>query len=522
MTHPRLVEAMLRPGFYPHRPETVELVQTHISFVFIAGDRVYKVKKAVGFGFLDFTTLEKRMHYCREELRLNRRLAPEAYLEVASIGQDEAGEIRLGAGRPVDYAVVMKRLPRERMLKRLLAEGKVPRGTMDAVARKVAAFHATADTGGEIDECGGIETIRRNHDENFEQTATYVGITLPRSRYDFLKAWVNRYLDRERQLFEKRVEEHRIRDCHGDLHAEHICLTDGIVIFDCIEFNKRFRYGDVAAEAAFLAMDLDYHGYPDHAQSFVEAYIRHSGDGDVRRLLDFYRCYYAFVRGKVTSFRLDDPHIGAADRDAAARTAARYFDLAFSYAARPPKKTLVLVAGLMGTGKSVFARALAPLIGADIVQTDAVRKDMLRIPSSEHRYEGFGQGIYSAETSRRTYARALEIALQKLESTGAVILDGSYKSREERSRVFEGARGIGAEAFLVECTCPEAIVETRLRSRESQGGDISDGRWELFRAQKGSFERIDEIPAGSHLVVDTSREADENVLAAVKRLSEPG
>lgn len=224
----------------------------------------------------------------------------------------------------------------------------------------------------------------------------------------------------------------------------------------------------------------------------------------------------------MTSFRLDDPHTEAVDRDAAARTAARYFDLAFSYAARPPKKTLVLVAGLMGTGKSVFARALAPLIGADIVQTDAVRKDMLRIPSSEHRYEGFGQGIYSAETSRRTYARALEIALQKLESTGAVILDGSYKSREERSRVFEGARGIGAEAFLVECTCPEAIVETRLRSRESQGGDISDGRWELFRAQKGSFERIDEIPAGSHLVVDTSREGDENVLAAVKRLSEPG
>jgi hypothetical protein len=522
MTHPRLVEAMSKPGFYPHRSVSVELVQTHISFVFIAGDRVYKVKKAVDFGFLDFTTLEKRKHYCEEELRLNRRLAPEAYLEVAAIGEDAGGALRLGAGKTVDYAVVMKKLPLDRMLKKLLAEGKVPPEAMDAVAGKVAAFHAAAETGGEIDECGGIETIRYNHDENFEQTAKYVGITLPRSRYDFLRAWVNRFLEKERPLFEKRVADHRIRDCHGDLHAEHICLADGIIIFDCIEFNKRFRFGDVAAEAAFLAMDLDYNGYPDHARAFVEAYIRHSGDGDVRRLLDFYRCYYAYVRGKVTSFRLDDPHAGAADRDAAARTAARYFDLAFSYAARPPKKTLILVAGLMGTGKSVFARALAPLIGADMVQTDAVRKDMLRIPPSEHRYEEFGQGIYSADATRKTYARALEIALEKLNAAGAVILDGSYKSREERSRAFEAARRIGAEVLLVECTCPEAVVEARLRSRESQGADISDGRWEIFRAQKGDFERIDEIPAGSHLVVDTSREADENVLAAVKRLSEAG
>lgn len=522
MTHPRLVEAMSRPDFYPHRPASVELVQTHISFVFIAGDRVYKVKKAVDFGFLDFTTLEKRKHYCGEELRLNRRLAPEAYLEVAEIGEDESGELRLGTGRAVDYAVVMTKLPLERMLKRLLAEGKVPPEAMDAVAAKVAAFHAAAETGGRIDRIGGIDTIRFNHDENFEQTAKYIGVTIARDRYDFLKDWVRRFLERERALFEKRVAEHRIRDCHGDLHAEHICLADGIVIFDCIEFNERFRFADVAAEVAFLAMDLDYNGYPGHARAFVDAYVRHSGDGDLRRLLDFYRCYYAYVRGKVTSFRLDDPHIGASDREAAARTAARYFDLALSYAARPAKKTLILVAGLMGTGKSVLARALAPLLGAEIVQTDAVRKDMLRIPATEHRYEGFGEGIYSDEVSRRTYARALEIALEKLDTAGAVILDGSYRSRGERSRAFEAARRAGAGAFLVECTCPEAIVEARLRERESDGRDISDGRWEIFQAQKRDFETIDEIPRGSRLVVDTSLDPGRNALAVLRRLSEPG
>ena len=408
MTHPKLVEAMSRPDFYPHRPEKVELVQTHISFVFIAGDLVYKVKKAVDFGFLDFTTLEKRKYFCEEELRLNRRLAPETYLEVTAIGEDAEGALRLGSGRPVEYAVVMKKLPLERMLKKLLAEGKADVEAMDAIARKVADFHRNAETGGEIDAIGGIDTIRHNHDENFEQTEKYIGLTIPRARYDFLRAYVNRFLERERPLLEKRVRDHRIRDCHGDLHAEHICLADGIIIFDCIEFNKRFRYGDAAAEAAFLAMDLDYNGYPGHARAFVEAYVRHSGDEEALRLLDFYRCYYAYVRGKVISFRIDDPHIESADRDAAARMAARYFDLAFSYAARPANKTLILVAGLMGTGKSVLARALAPLIGAQIIQTDAVRKEMLRIPASEHRYEGFGQGIYSAELSQKTYEKALE------------------------------------------------------------------------------------------------------------------
>ncbi len=512
MTHIKLVETMSRPDFYPHRPPTVEIVQTHISFVFIAGDLVYKVKKAVDFGFLDFTTLEKRKFFCQEELRLNRRLAPEAYLEVAAIGVNAGGELRLGAGDPVEYAVVMRKLPLERMLKKLLAEGAVAPAAMDAVAAKVAGFHAAAETGGEIDEIGGIETIRFNHDENFEQTAKYVGQTIPRERYDFLRAWVRRFLERERPLFEKRVTDHRIRDCHGDLHAEHICLADGIVIFDCIEFNKRFRYGDVAAEAAFLAMDLDYNGYPDHARAFVEAYVRHSGDADVLRLLDFYRCYYAYVRGKVISFRLDDPHIAGPDREAAARTAGRYFDLAFSCAARLPGKTLILVAGLMGTGKSVLARALAPLIGADIVQMDAVRKEMLRIPAAEHRYEEFGRGIYADDVSRKAYAKALEIALGKLKTAGAVIIDASYKSAQERALAVEAGRRAGAGVFVVECTCPDEIVEQRLNSRLAGGRDVSDGRWDIYEAQKADFEPIDGISGGIHLVADTSLPPGENAV----------
>jgi aminoglycoside phosphotransferase family enzyme/predicted kinase len=518
MTHPKLVEAMSKPAFYPHGPEQVELIQTHISFVFIAGDLVYKVKKAVDFGFLDFTTLEKRKFFCEEELRLNRRLAPDTYLEVVAVSEDTGGVLRLDGGRPIEYAVVMKKLPLDRMLKKLLAEGKAGIEVMDAIAKKVADFHREAETGGEIEAIGGIETIRRNHDENFEQTAKYIGLTISRVRYDFLRAYVNRFLERERPLLEKRVRDHRIRDCHGDLHAEHICIADRIVIFDCIEFNKRFRFGDVAAEAAFLAMDLDYSGYTDHSRAFVEAYVRHSGDDEVLRLLDFYRCYYAYVRGKVISFRVDDRHIESADREAAGRTAARYFDLAFSYAARPAKKTLILVTGLMGSGKSVFARALARLVGAKVIQTDAVRKEMLRIPTSEHRYEGFGEGIYSADISGKTYEKALETALETMKTAGVAIIDASYKSKAERLRACEDGRRAGADVFVVECTCPEDIIEKRLNRRQSKGGDVSDGRWEIFQEQKENFERIDEIPERYHLIIDTSLEAKENAMTVLKRI----
>ncbi len=519
MTHPKLVEAMSRPDFYPHRPREVELVQTHISFVFIAGDLVYKVKKAVDFGFLDFTTLAKRKYFCEEELRLNRRLAPHTYLEVAAIGEDEAGALRPGGGRPVEYAVVMKKLPLERMLKKLLAEGKVGPAAMDAVAEKVADFHRKAETGGEIDEIGGIETIRYNHDENFAQTEKYIGLTIARERYDFLRAWVNRFLERERPLLQRRVRDHRIRDCHGDLHAEHICLADGIIIFDCIEFNQRFRYGDVAAEAAFLAMDLDFNGYADHARAFVDAYVRHSGDGEVLRLLDFYRCYYAYVRGKVISFRVDDPHIGCADRDAAVRMAARYFDLALSYAARPANKTLILVAGLMGTGKSVLARALAPLVGAEIIQTDAVRKEMLRIPASEHRYEEFGQGIYSADIS------AEDLRKGPRDRTGETE-DGRRRHHrclvQRQGGAIAGLRGRAAGRRRR--VCPRVHLPRRHHrkapaTRGSPGAGTSrtgDGR--SFRRRKGISRGSTRFPRNAHLAVDTSLAAEENAFRVLKKM----
>lgn len=519
MTHPGLFAAMNRPEFYPHHPDSITVVQTHISFIFIAGEEVYKVKKAVNFGFLDFTTLEKRKFYCEEELRLNRRLAPEAYLGVVPIAQDASGRLAFGEnGRIVEYAVRMKKLPQERMLGRLLAEGRVEPAVMDAIAGKLADFHRRAETGGRIDEIGGLETIRRNHEENFAQTADTVGVTIPAGRYASIRTYVRGFLIRQEALFHRRVAEHRIRDCHGDLHLEHICVDNGITIFDCIEFNERFRFGDVAAEVAFLAMDLDYNGYGAWGEAFAEAYIRHAGDPEIRRLLNFYRCYYAYVRGKVIGFRIKDPAIGEKEQKEAKQTAARYFDLAYTYAARLERPTLVLTAGLMGTGKSVLARGLAPRLGAEVIRTDLIRKELLAIRPEERRPDPFGQGIYSDDISRRTYDRALELAGAELRKGRSVIIDASYKRRDERIRAAEAAKTGKTEFFLVECVCPDEIIRQRLDARQAAGTDPSDGRWEIFLAQKADFDPITELPATSRIVIDTARDPDACLEEAIGRI----
>jgi aminoglycoside phosphotransferase family enzyme/predicted kinase len=504
MTDQRLAAAMSRPDFYPHRPASVELVQTHISFVFIAGDLVYKVKKAVDFGFLDFTTLEKRREYCLKEVALNRRLAPEAYLGVDEISEGEDGELTLGPGRKVvDYAVRMARLPEDRMLVNLLAEKKIEPGQMAAIARKVGDFHAHAETGGDIDRFGSLETIKRNHDENFEQTESFLGRTIERAQYDFLKAYIYNFLRSKKELLDRRVAGRRIRDCHGDLHAEHVCMADSIIIFDCIEFNDRFRYSDTAADVAFLAMDLDFRGYPEYSAEFVKAYLEHSGDADLAGLLPFYQCYYAYVRGKVIGFRLNDPSIPEAEKKAARLTARRYFNLAAKYAAMPGRPLLIITTGLMGSGKSALARNLGAVLDAEVIRTDVLRKEILNIRPEERRLEKFGEGIYSEEMSSLTYEKAFEKAKAVLAGGRSVIIDASFKRNAARIRAAGIAGESGSGFFAFQCECPSATVRERLDRRIKNSLDPSDGRWELYEQQKRDYEEVSGLPVGTHIIVDT-------------------
>lgn len=328
---PPIVRAILEPQAYPDKPQKIELVQTQMSFIFLTGEYVYKIKKPVNLGYLDYTTLEKRRFFCRQELKLNRRLCPDIYLAMVPI-VEEKGELRIGGrGKPVEYAVKMKQLPQNRMMDVLLSRGQVTREMVARVAEKLVDFHQKAETNKEIGAFGKLDVIRHNCDENFAQTQKYIGASITAEGYQRIRNYTENFIDNNASLFDKRVKEGKIRDCHGDLHAAHVCFTSDIYIYDCIEFNDRFRYCDVASEIAFLAMDLDRYQQAGLSQYLVDAYVGRSHDEELRKLLDFYKCYRAYVRGKVESFKLDDPLISQTEKARALKSARSYFELAESY-----------------------------------------------------------------------------------------------------------------------------------------------------------------------------------------------
>jgi aminoglycoside phosphotransferase family enzyme len=326
-----LIRALLNPETYSHSPEKVRLVQTQMSLLFLTGNYVYKVKKPVDLGYLDYSTLVKRRFFCQQELKLNQRLCPDVYLEVVPL-VEQGGRIVLGGnGKVVEYAVKMRQLPAERMMDILLSRNQVSEEMAQRVGEKVAVFHQQAETSADISRYGSLNAVLTNTEENFVQTAKYIGVSISERQYEAIKTFTNTFVEQNARLFEKRVRDQRIRDCHGDLHSSHVCFVNSICIYDCIEFNDRFRYCDVASEVAFLAMDLDYHGRPDLSKHFANSYINVRQDEELLKLLAFYKCYRAYVRGKVGCFKLDDPLIPEEEKARDLTAARKYFELAESY-----------------------------------------------------------------------------------------------------------------------------------------------------------------------------------------------
>jgi aminoglycoside phosphotransferase family enzyme len=327
----QIVEALMKPEVYDEEPGKIELVQTHISFVFLTRNFVYKVKKAVDLGFLDYTTLEKRRFFCEKELELNRRLCEGMYLEVVPINRSNVIKIK-GEGRPIEYAVKMKRMPQEKMMNKLLEENKVDNKLIDEIAKIIAEFHSKAETNKRISKFGSLTIIETNWKENFDQTREFVGKTISSEDFKLINEKIEHFTKRNVPLFKKRMAEGRVRDCHGDIHSGNIFVTDRIYIFDAIEFNERFRYSDVASDVAFLAMDLDFKERTDLSKFFAERYVEYSGDQELMKLLPFYKCYRAYVRGKVTSFKRKDHSINREEKNVAMKEAQAYFKLASTYA----------------------------------------------------------------------------------------------------------------------------------------------------------------------------------------------
>jgi aminoglycoside phosphotransferase family enzyme/predicted kinase len=505
---PEIAQALLKPKAYPQAPGKIELVQTQMSFVFLADEYVYKVKKAVDLGYLDYTTLEKRQFYCQQEVELNRRLCPEVYLGVVPITREKGAISVEGRGEVIEYAVKMRRLPQEAMMDVLLDNDRVSPQMITKVSQKLAAFHRQAETSATISAFGEIKAIVRNTDENFDQTEKYIGKTISKELYQRIKDYTDGFIEENASLFAKRIADGRIRDCHGDLHVAHICFTDGICIYDCIEFNDRFRYCDVASEVAFLAMDLDHHRRADLARIFVDAYVAESRDSELGKLLAFYKCYRAYVRGKVESFKLDDPYIAPAEKSHTLEVATSYFDLAYVYTRARPM--LFITVGLVGTGKTFLAQALAKRLGLAVISSDVARKQLAGIPVTEHRFEEFDSGIYSAEFSTKTYNKMFSEAKHILSGGGSAILDASFIKAEERLKAKRLAEEMNTDFFILECTLDEESIKQRLAQRLEQGS-ASDGRWEIYQPQKTAFEPVVEALPKNHVIIDSSKPVEENI-----------
>ena len=512
----KLIKSLLEAAAYPEPTANVSLIETHVSLIFLTDDFAYKVKKPVDFGFLNFTTLKLRRFYCEEEVRLNRRLCPEIYLGVVELHRTAGGWSFCADGEVVDYAVKMLRLPEERMLSRLLEAGEIDPPQMEAIARVVARFHRSAETGPSIAEYGSPAVIASNWEENFSQTAPFLGETVSARDLALMRDYVERFLASKGALFRARVEGGFIRECDGDLHLGNICLTDRICIFDCIEFNERFRYLDTAADIAFLLMDLEFAGRPDLCPAFLAAYRAAGGDPGPAELMNFYQAYRAFVRGKVKSFRLREPDLPKPQLDEARETAARYFRLARGYCLRERLvPSLVITCGLMGTGKSALAKELSFQLGFSLERSDLIRKKLAGRPPEDGSEDGYGAGIYGASYNEATYRVMLERAQRSLAGGRGIVLDATFRRRSDRAALRAVARKLQVPFYVIETSCGEELVRERLERRSLRQDEVSDGRWELFPRQRAEFEPLF---AGEAITVDSSQPLTAAVDQALREM----
>jgi aminoglycoside phosphotransferase family enzyme/shikimate kinase len=518
MADQELIEQLRRPEVYPHAVEKVELLSTHISWLLFAGEFVYKLKQPVKLEFLDYRSLESRRHFCEEEVRLNRRLARETYLGVVPIARVRDGSLRVeGSGETVEWAVKMVRLPAERMLDALLDSGRFGREQLDPLARLLERFHERAETGEGVDEHGLPDAVASKVLDNLAQTSSFLRgdgrrpAVLSEPLHGFLERRAREFLDGHRELMLRRVRDGRIREGHGDLHAGNICLTEsGIVVYDCIEFSRALRCGDVASDLAFLAMDLDYRGYFRMSDELVARYAALARDDELVGLTRFYKSYRAVVRAKVAALTADSEE---ADSELAAskhREARRYFQLAASYELPP---CLTITCGLPGSGKSWLARRVGRLLRARVVRSDVVRKRLAGTRPEEKRGSEYGEGIYTRRMTSLTYDRMAEEARSVLQAGRSVIVDASFSRRDLREPYARLSEKLGIPLIVLFVRAPLETVRERLSRRADDPTEASDADLEIYRRAKNGFEPPDEIPDASVVETHSGKESVEGVTA---------
>ena len=498
-----LAEELRDPAAYPHPVHGVDVVETHISWVFLAGDFAYKVKKPVRLPFLDFSTLSERYYYCQEEVRLNRRSAPEIYLDVVPIGGHPA---RVGGPLPArEYAVRMRRFPEHALLDVLACEDRLTSAHVDGVAAALARLHGTAVMAGTEKDFGSAAHVTRAALANFDELAAMSPPESMAAALEALRTWTRQQAHDLVPRFEARRAGGFVRECHGDLHLGNVVLIDGRPrLFDCIEFSAGLRWTDVMADVGFLFMDLLHRGHPRLAYRFVDAYLAATGDYDGLGVLRFYAVYRAMVRGKVAFIRARQ--LGAAD-DGARHEFIRYVALAERLSRREPP-VLMLMHGFAASGKTTASQRLLEALGAVRLRADVERKRMHGIvPASRAGADAPGHGMYSQDETDRTYARLEALAREVLDAGYPVVVDATFLEHDRRRRFRDLAEEAHAAFEVVSCVVPAQVLRERIERRLRKGDDASDAGLAVLERQLQRHDPLDGEEMVHATLLDTTRES---------------
>ena len=516
----KLLAFLLDPHSYPHRPRYVRLKQTHCSYVLLAAPYAYKVKKPVNFGFLDFSTLEKRHYFSEREVMLNRRLCPDIYLGVTPITLHEGGLVFGSFGKIVEYAVKMRKLEDRYFMLRLLKKGQVGPRELDRLVSTLKTFYEAQNPTPEITAWGRIEKLKLSTDENFRQTEDFIGFTISPPAFETICFYTENFYLRNAGLFEVRIHEQRIRDCHGDLHLEHIHISPTrLSIYDCIEFNDRFRYIDVANDIAFLAMDLDFHGRPDLSRQFTEKMADALNDRGMLRLMRFYKCYRAYVRGKVETFHQDALELPESERKESRARAGRYFRLALQYVVSGLEPMVVVVMGRPASGKSTLARSLGRELGWEVVSSDRTRKNLAGVPLYRRGRPATRRRLYSEKMTTKTYGTLLQEAVDRLRERRSLIIDATFGGRQHRANLREKLGALGVDCCLIETQASNEILKSRLIERERKTNEVSDARLEDFEMLTRSYQAPVEVAQHRLITIDTGRSLESTLVETLKALA---
>jgi aminoglycoside phosphotransferase family enzyme/predicted kinase len=509
-----MIHGLLRPEVYSHVADSIRLVETHCAWVVLTGPYVYKIKKPVNFGFLDFSTLEKRHFYCIEEIRLNRRFAPDIYLDVVTITGTPAHPQLDGDGQVLDYAVRMRQFPDNGLLSQLAARHALDATHIDQLIHTISDFHRDASRATAADSFGNPASIHHWTRENYQHIQPQLTSTDDPDTIESLRRWAEDEYANLAGLLQTRKDSGAIRECHGDLHLGNITLIDGRVTpFDCLEFNPELRWIDVLSEVAFLLMDLDDRGQAKFANRFLNGYLQNTGDYAGLGVLRYYLVYRAMVRAKVAMLRRQQTEKGSADYDRATGEYLQYENLALGYTTRE-QAVMVITRGLSGSGKSTIARDLCERSGMIQLRSDVERKRLAGLSATDNSRSGAGSGLYTADRTADTYQHLGTLAKTVLTAGYSVIVDATFLKREQRDHFRALAAETGTPFLVLECVAENEELERRILSRSANQSDASEATLEVLHAQQDSDEALAEDELHYLLRIDTQHMTNDDAWSA--------